>query len=141
MNVTALPGIPVASASAVMVNVTAAGTGASGFLTVWPADRTRPTASTLNFVPGVDVANGMVVRTDANGFLSVFNGSAAPLQLVVDTSGWVPAATGFDALVPTRVLDTRLAADGAAPLLDGAVRKVDVLGQLGLPAGVWVRSW
>ena len=79
----------------------------------------------------------MVVRTDANGRVAIYNGSAAPVQVVVDTSGWVPVGAGFQALVPTRVLDTREAADGGPPLVDGVVRSVDVLGRLGLPAGAW----
>jgi hypothetical protein len=150
--------VPVPAAAAVVLNATVTETGAPGFLTLWPADAARPLASTLNFLPGASVPNGTIVRTDALGRVAVFNGSAAPVHVVVDTVGWVPRATGFEALVPTRVLDTREPRDGSAPLLDGTVRQLDILGRLGLPPGTrgsvavnltvtepagsgWLRAW
>ncbi len=76
-------GVP-SSARAVSINVTAADGLAAGYLTVWPCG-TMPTASTVNFVPGVAVANGAQSKLSANGELCVF--ASAPVHVVVDITG------------------------------------------------------
>ena len=53
-----------ANAAAVALNVTVAAPTDSGFLTVFPAGATQPTASTLNFVSGQVVPNGTVVKVE-----------------------------------------------------------------------------
>jgi hypothetical protein len=53
-------------ATAVGINVTATDATAPSFLTVYPAAPTRPTASNLNFDPGEDVPNLVIVGTGSN---------------------------------------------------------------------------
>ena len=45
-------GLPATGVGAVVLNVTATGPTAQGYLTVYPTGGTRPTASNLNFMPG-----------------------------------------------------------------------------------------
>jgi hypothetical protein len=79
--------IPGATAAAIF-NVTAAGAGASGFLTVYPCDQPRPDASNLNFVPGTDVANAVTVKlASSTGRVCVY--SSARADVIVDLAGYL----------------------------------------------------
>ncbi|WP_441249846.1 hypothetical protein [Kitasatospora sp. McL0602] len=101
---------PVAGdATAVMLNVTEAGAAAPGFVTAYPAGIDRPTASNLNFTAGAVVPNSTVVPVGADGSVTLYNGSSAPLDLVVDVQGYYSPTGGlaFRPVTPTRVLDTR----------------------------------
>jgi uncharacterized protein YkwD len=79
-------GIPSATAG-VVLNVTVAGADASGFLTVYPCDQTRPNVSNLNFVAGQAVANAVTVKLAANGRLCVYASSRA--DVLVDLAGYL----------------------------------------------------
>lgn len=104
--------------SAVALTITAVDTAAAGFLTVWPADRPQPLASTIAWGGAGEVrANGTLVGLSADGEVSVFVNS--PTHVVVDVSGaFVPASTAtagrFVATTPTRLLDTRTTARPSA---------------------------
>ncbi len=87
LTVRGVGGVPASGVSAVVVNVTTTGATASGFITVWPGDASRPLASTLNSAPGGAVANVAVVPVDAMGRISLYN-SAGSAHLVVDVLGW-----------------------------------------------------
>jgi len=76
-----------ANAAAVALNVTVAAPTDSGFLTVFPAGATQPTASTLNFVSGQVVPNGTVVKVGTGGQISLFANSGCP-QVIVDVLGY-----------------------------------------------------
>lgn len=105
-------------ATAVALTVTAVDTAAEGFLTVWPADRPQPLASTIAWGGAGEVrANGALVGLSPGGEVSVFVNSAT--HVVVDVSGaFVPASTTsagrFVPITPTRLLDTRTTARPAA---------------------------
>ncbi len=67
-------------------------TGASpGYMTVYPADALRPWASNLNLSPYQTVPNLVAVKTSGTGSVSIFNGTWAPVDLVVDVSGYFTA--------------------------------------------------
>jgi hypothetical protein len=107
-------GVPT-GARGVVLNLTAADPGASGFLTAYPCDGRRPTASNLNVRPGANRANLVIVAPDAEGDVCVF--SSAPTDVIVDVFGWLGDA--FVGLTPSRLLDTR--SSTAAPTSgDGA---------------------
>ena len=99
-------------ASAVVLNVAAVGATVETYITAWPCDQARPTASNLNVVAGDTVANLVTVQVAANGDVCAYN-NAGRVDLVVDemasyreVAGAV--ATGrFVGQVPTRALDTR----------------------------------
>jgi hypothetical protein len=79
-------GVPVA-ATAVVANVTVTGPTAAGFLTAWPSDAPRPTASDLNFVPGQTVPNLVVVKIGADGKVNLYN-LTGTTDAVVDVVGY-----------------------------------------------------
>jgi hypothetical protein len=113
--VTGSNGIP-AGATAAVLNVTAVGPGAQGFLTVYPQGGTRPTASNVNYVAGKVSANRVTVPLSASGKITIF--SAQPADVVVDVSGYYSAAAGtgdqFSAeSAPVRICDTRAASAGS----------------------------
>jgi hypothetical protein len=104
-------GIP-AGTAAVSVTVTVTLAAGSGFVSLWPTDQARPTASVVNFTNGATRANGALVRLAANGSLSAF--ASAATHVVIDVGGaFVPAARAtagrFVATTAARLLDTRLA--------------------------------
>ncbi len=102
-----------ADATAVILNVTAVSPTSSGWLALWPSDRTRPAASTLNFAPGTPTPNLAVVQLTASRLLKVMNGSAGTTHVLVSFRGWVRDNGGVQrpgSLTPieaTRVIDTR----------------------------------
>ncbi len=78
-----------ASAKAVSLNVTVTASTSAGHLRLYPADRPRPLASTLNFAAGQTRANNAVVRLDALGRLCVYVGQTqGTTHVVIDTTGY-----------------------------------------------------
>jgi hypothetical protein len=75
--------------SGVVMNTTVANTTAQSYLTVYPttADSSRPWASNLNWLPGEDRPNLVMVGTSDFGFVTAYNalGSA---DLIYDVAGW-----------------------------------------------------
>lgn len=111
--VTAQVGSLGSSMSAVAVNLTVTGPSQPGFVTAYPSGQAVPATSSVNFVPGQTLGNFAIVRTGADGSITLRNGSAAPVHVIVDVSGWfvggnVTMRGGFvPAATPERVLDTR----------------------------------
>ena len=80
------PGVP-AAATAVVVNVTAAGPVDRGFVTVHPCVTPRPNASSLNYVARVNGANELITQLDGDGKICLFTNR--PVNLIVDVVGWL----------------------------------------------------
>src|SRR5436189_4598989 len=74
VDVTSALGVAPASVAAVALHVTVTRPQAPGYLTVWPGGA-MPVASTLNFVPGRTVPNGVLVGIDPAGTVSIFAGT------------------------------------------------------------------
>jgi len=112
INVAGSFGVP-ADASAVVLNVTAVGKNAGGYVTVFPTDATRPTASNLNFTSGVAVPNLVAVGIGTSGQVSLY--ASAQTDLIVDLEGYVAPTTSsatpsglYTPLPsPVRLCDTR----------------------------------
>jgi RHS repeat-associated protein len=104
-------GIP-DSARAVMLNVTASGSTAPGYLTVYPSNlASNPGTSNLNFGTGEQVSNSVVAKISADGRVKIFNGSSAGVDIRVEVTGWFaePSAEGgttFEPVTPTRLVFT-----------------------------------
>lgn len=79
-------GVPT-TATAVILNVTATRTTASGFLTVYPSTSGRPTASDLNWMAGETVPNLVVATLGTTGSISFYN-SSGTTDVVVDLVGY-----------------------------------------------------
>jgi hypothetical protein len=110
-------GVP-ASATAVVVNLTAADATAASFLTAFPAGVTMPLASNLNFaaqVPNQAIANRVTVGVGTGGQIMVYN-HAGSVNVDVDVDGYYTGSGGtgsaFVAITPQRLTDTRSATNG-----------------------------
>lgn len=128
-------GVP-SSAAAVVFNLTATEGQSAGFVTAYPGGTTRPTSSNLNYSKDQTVPNLVTVPVGADGTVSLFNRSSGTVQFVADVAGYIlpgqPAAPGlFQALAPSRVLDTRKSSPAGA---DSPV-SFQVAGVNGVPVG------
>src|SRR5438067_154713 len=127
LQVTGRGGVPAAGVAAVVLNLTATGPSASGYLTVFPAGAQRPGTSNLNFRPGETVPNRVVVPVGSGGSISIFN-PAGNVQAVVDVNGWFTDASStaggseFAAVPPARILDTRQGIGALPPGATGTVQ-------------------
>ena len=131
--------MPETGVGAALLNITIVDPTDAGFVTVFPSDVEQPNASSLNHRAGQVVANQVLVGLSTAGDVNVFHQANA--HLIVDVVGWVDADAEAPALVPARLLDTRVGAstiDGALAGIGrvGAGRSVpiDVLGRGGVPA-------
>jgi hypothetical protein len=121
LTVTNLNGVPPAGVSAVVLNVTAVVPSQAGFLTVWPAGATRPTASNINFVANQVVPNRVVVKVGTAGQVSIYN-PVGNVDVVADVNGWFTDASSpaggsaFIGVLPTRIFDTRTSGGPIPPL-------------------------
>jgi hypothetical protein len=79
-------GVP-AEAKALSLNITVVNPGASGYLSLSPADQASHT-STINFQPGVNRANNAMVTLSAGGAIQVKAVTTAPVHLLLDVNGW-----------------------------------------------------
>ncbi len=138
LQVAGLAGVPATGVSSVAVNLTAVGSSAAGYLTVYPSGQARPATSSLNFERGVDTANMVVAKLGANGKISIFNASGST-DVLVDVVGYYSdgrtAGASYFPLSPRRVLDTRSGAGGTRGAI-GAQRSISlqVTGAGGVPS-------
>jgi hypothetical protein len=96
------------SATAVVVNLTAAGGSSASYLSAYAAGATPATTSSLNFTAGETVANRDVVNVGTGGAIEVYN-FAGSVNVDVDVDGYYgPSGATFTPLAaPVRVTDTR----------------------------------
>lgn len=76
-----------ASASAVVLNVTAVAPTSAGFITVWPSDVGRPNSSNLNFPAGFTIPNQVTSRIGSDGGVKFFT-TADSTELIADVVGY-----------------------------------------------------
>jgi len=96
-----------ATASAVVVNVTATQVDATTHLTLWPTGQAQPLASNLNVAPGQTAANLAIVRLGPSSSISVRNNSGHA-DVILDVVGYVDVGGAtFTPIAPTRILDSR----------------------------------
>jgi hypothetical protein len=131
IDATGHPSIP---DDAVAVAATITATPAThGYITAYPSDQRRPTASTLNTRPDRVVANSAIVPLGDDGHLRVFGSGRG--DVIVDVTGaFVPTPTSragrYVPLSSRRLVDTRRSPAPDGPL--GARRELRVP----LPSGV-----
>jgi hypothetical protein len=127
--------------AAVSLNVTATSTSASkfgGYVTAYPCGE-RPNASNLNFVSNQSVPNAVIVPVSVTGTVCFYVYGQA--DLIADVNGWFAGGSGFNALAPTRVFDTRRGLGGVSAAKVGALDgsgiplRVQVAGTNGVPSG------
>ena len=124
-----LAGSAPAGATAVVLNVTATDATAGGFVTVYPCDIARPTASNLNYTAGSTVPNLVKVGLATSAKVCFY--TFTPVHLIADLAGWylLDGGWGYHALAPVRLFDTRLA-PRAAPVAAGGTYTFDLTGRV-----------
>jgi hypothetical protein len=85
LKVTDIVGVP-STASAVVLNVTSAGSTGSGFLTVYPANVPQPGTSNVNYAAGQAAPNVLITGVSVDGRIKIF--SSAESHIIVDVAGW-----------------------------------------------------
>jgi len=132
-------GVP-ADAAAVVLNVTAVGYPAKGWLTVYPNGQGVPGTSTLNFdTSEYAIANGAIMRIGTGGQVCVSVGTVgnAPgsSHVILDVTGYLAKAAAAQLPMldsPQRAVDTRTVGGGA--IGTGASRCFTVAGVMGVPS-------
>lgn len=127
--------------AAVVLNVTAVGGQGNGVVTAYPCDAPRPLASNLNFVAGTPIANTVITGLSAAGTVCLFVGTNG-VHLVADVNGFFPTGSGYNAVTPTRLLDTRAGQStidgaqlGAGLRPAGSTFVLPIAGRGGVPVG------
>jgi len=100
-------GIPTTGVSSVVLNVTATGASAPGYITVWPCDQPKPYTSNLNYLPNQDIPNAVIATVDSRGLVCF--ASSSPVFLIADISGWFAQSSNLNVITPQRLVDTRSA--------------------------------
>ena len=128
--------VPSVGVAALVVNITADGAAAPGFLRAVPTGAKSTGTSTVNYVAGVPAANTAIVALGAGGMISVF--ALRPTNVIVDVMGYItdasapPGANGlFVALPPGRSYDSR--DGGGAPFAAGEIRHLGLAQRPGAP--------
>ena len=98
-------GIPTTGVSSVVLNVTATGATAPGYITVWPCNQPQPYTSNLNYLAYQDIPNAVIATVDSNG--QVCFASSSPTFLITDISGWFAQGSNLNVVTPLRLFDTR----------------------------------
>lgn len=132
-------GIP-NDAEAIIVNITAINPGAVGFVTSHACLPAPPLSSSLNYTPGVNLGNEVIVQLDGSGDACLF--TSADIDLAVDVVAYLPAGTSYEAEDPSRIVDTRAIGEtvddqfeAAGQRAAGSTYEVQVTGRAGVPAG------
>ena len=134
-DVAEVPGVP-SDVGTVVLNVTAVGAVAAGFVTVEPCGVATPATSTLNLVPGRDIANLAVTAVASNGTVCVT--TTAATHLIVDVFAAASASAVDPVMLPTpvRAVDSRDGTGTTATAFGPAERELHLGHVSGLPVGV-----
>ncbi|MBF9068114.1 S53 family peptidase [Streptacidiphilus fuscans] len=116
--------------TAVALDVTAIAGTANSYIGVYPGTSGPSTASSLSFAPGQIIANTIIVPVGTDGTVKFYNHSGS-VNVTADVTGYYTTATtgsGFSAVVPSHLLDTRNAAKGFTALGSGGTLSFPVTG-------------
>jgi hypothetical protein len=83
-----MAGLPTTGVAAAAVNFTVVSPTATGHLRVYPAGTAVPATSFAQFAAGATRASSGIVRPGTEGKITIYNNSAAPVNVVVDLHGW-----------------------------------------------------
>jgi sugar lactone lactonase YvrE len=115
-----------AGASAVVANVTAVAASAQSFMTIWPADKPQPTASSLNYSAGqAPFPNAVTVALSGDGRIKVYNHNGA-VHVIIDIAGFYQDHNHDDRYYTKGQTDQKIAAIPVGPV-DGAPCTAGVL--------------
>ena len=129
-------GVP-ATATAVVVNVTVTDVASASYVSVFPAGSPVPISSSVNVAPGDTRPNLVTARLGDGGRLS-FTNAIGSVNVVADVVGYYDDAPDpglfFNAVSPTRVLDTRdpASATAGAPITAGSPISLPAIDRAGI---------
>jgi len=107
-------------ADAVVMNIAVTSTKGGGFVTAYPCGTTRPNASNLNYErKSQTIANAVTAKIGTGGKVCLYTSTAT--HIIVDVNGYYPAASGFVALSPARLMETRA---GEPTTVDGQLWEI-----------------
>ncbi len=86
-----------------MVNLTIASLSGPGFATNYPCSAEPPTASSINYGPGVFIANAVTAQLDATGNVCIF--TLAATDIIVDVNAYLPGLGAGTRAIDVRVVD------------------------------------
>ncbi|WP_327375703.1 hypothetical protein OG393_18150 [Streptomyces sp. NBC_01216] len=101
-------GVPTEGLTAVVLNVTATDPTEPSFVSVYPHDTRRTSASNLNFAAGRTAANLVTVPV-VNGWVEFYNKNGS-VHLLADVAGYYTEGTSgseYQPVTPKRLMDTR----------------------------------
>jgi len=125
---------------AVALNVTVTQPTAAGYLTVGPhiAGGYKASNSDLNWKAGETIPNMVVVPIFYDGSAQFTNHSSGSVHIVVDLEGYYAytGASGYQAMTPTRILDTRskIGVSSTTPVSANGSVTLQITGQKGVPS-------
>ena len=90
-------GVP-GNATSVVLNVTVTEPSSDGYLTVWPAGSSQPTASNLNFIANQTVPNLVIAKIGTEGKISYY-ASVGRVQVIIDVLGYTADPTSLTTLL------------------------------------------
>ncbi len=127
-------------AGAAVLNITATGGVAPGYVTVYPCDQPRPNAANLNYTTGQTIPNVVIAKLDSSGKVCLYTYSST--HLVADVNGYLLAGSFYAPMTPARILETRVGYPatvdgqftGSGPLGAGQTLELLVAGRADVPA-------
>jgi len=96
--------VPKSGVGAVSLNVASTGSGAAGFITVYDCGK-RETVANVNFLAGRTVGNSVITPVSSTGDVCFY--ASTSTDIIVELNGWFATGSGFNAVSPKRVFDTR----------------------------------
>jgi Bacterial Ig-like domain (group 3) len=139
LQVTGRGGIPASGVAAIAVDLTVVSPPSAGYVTLYPTGGAVPATADVDFPVLPTTAGLAITQLSAGGQVSILNKSASPINVVADVSAWFGQPTNsldqqgrYDAVVPFRLLDTRLAPNKR--MAAGSTVAIKVAGVSGIPA-------
>uniref|UniRef100_UPI003EBB3CD7 S53 family peptidase n=1 Tax=Actinacidiphila sp. bgisy145 TaxID=3413792 RepID=UPI003EBB3CD7 len=131
--------VPSSGVASVVLNVTATAETTGGHLIAYPDGGTQPTSSNLNWTPGRNIPNLVIVPVGDDGKVDLVNASSGTVHFVADVFGYFSTASSgatYYPAGPTRVLDTRAAVGvgTTTPVKANGTVALKVAGAGGVPA-------
>jgi hypothetical protein len=80
-------GLPSSGVSAALVNLTASGALAGGWVTAYPNGPVRPNTASLSYLPGTTESNAATVPVGRGGDTDFYNNGSKPIIITVDLIG------------------------------------------------------
>ncbi|BBA96109.1 putative cell wall binding repeat 2-containing protein [Actinacidiphila reveromycinica] len=131
--------VPSFGVTSVVLNVTATAETTGGHLIAYPDGGTEPTSSNLNWTPGRNIPNLVIVPVGDDGRIDLVNASSGTVHFVADAFGYFstdPSGATYYPVGPARVLDTRskIGVTTTTPVKANGTVALKVAGAGGVPA-------